>query len=118
MTTDQDTLIRKLDALLDRERQALLDGDLEALAGMVEDKERLIDALNAADRAAEETLAPVNDKVRRNQALLEQALSGIRSVARKLADIRQAKKSFDTYDRLGQRSRIEGDAQTSVEKRA
>ena len=118
MKTDQDTLIRKLDALLDRERQALLDGDLETLAGMVEEKERLIDALNKAERAAEASLSPVNDKVRRNQALLEQALSGIRSVARKLADIREARRSFDTYDRLGQRSRIEADAETSVEKRA
>ena len=118
MKTDQDTLIRKLDALLDAERQALLDGDLAALTGMVEEKERLIEALNKAEFADEGALTPVNDKVQRNQALLEQALSGIRTVARRLADIRQARKSFDTYDRLGQRSRIEGDVDSSVEKRA
>lgn len=118
MKTDQDDLVRKLDALLDVERRALLDGDLEALAGIVEDKEQLIEALNRTEFATEETLMPVNDKVRRNQDLLEQALSGIRSVARKLAEIRQARKSFDTYDRLGQRSRIETDGETSMEKRA
>lgn len=118
MKTEHDTLIRRLDALLDVERRALLDGDLGALAGIVEEKEELIDALNKAEFADRETLAPVNDKVRRNQALLEQALSGIRTVARRLADIRQARKSFDTYDRRGHRNRIEGDVDSSVEKRA
>ena len=118
MKTDQDTLIRKLDALLDVERRALLDGDLETLADLVEQKEELIDALNKAEFTRDEPLSPVNDKVKRNQELLEQALSGIRSVARKLGEIRQARKSFDTYDRMGQRSRIEADSETSVEKRA
>ncbi len=118
MKTDHVTLIRELDALLDIERRALLDGDLEALAGLVEEKEQLIDALNRAEFATEDSLAPMNEKVQRNQALLEQALSGIRSVAKRLADIRQARKSFDTYDRLGHRNRIQPDSETSVEKRA
>ena len=118
MTTEQDTLIRALDALLDEERRALIDGDLEALSGLVEEKERIIDALNAAEDADERALSPVNDKMKRNQDLLEQALSGIRAVARRLADIRQTRKSFDIYDRMGHRNRIEGGPDSSVEKRA
>lgn len=115
---DQDTLIRELDALLDVERHALLDGDLETLAGLVEKKEQLIDALNRAEFGDAESLLPMNRKVERNQILLEQALSGIRSVARKLAEIRQTRKSFDTYDRMGHKNRIQPDSETSVEKRA
>ena len=118
MTDDQNTLIRKLDELLDVEQQALLDGNLESLAEIVEEKESLIDALNRAEFETPEPLVPVNDKVTRNQALLEQALNGIRSVARKLAEIRQARRAFDTYDKQGQKSRIETDSDTSVEKRA
>lgn len=118
MTSDQDTLIRQLDALLEVERRALLDGDLAALAPLVEEKEELIEALNRAEFTDRELLVPVNDRVRRNQALLEQALHGIRSVAQRLAEIRQARKSFDTYDRQGHKTRIEGDVDTSVEKRA
>lgn len=118
MTTEHDDLIRKLDALLDTERRALLDGDLQALAELVEQKEDLIDALNKAELADRAALSPVNDKVQRNQALLEQALSGIRTVARRLADIRQARKSFDTYDRMGQKNCIRGETDSSVEKRA
>ena len=118
MTHDTDTLIRKLDSLLDTERQALLDGNLEALATIVGEKEGLIDALNQAELEVPDDIAPVNEKVVRNQALLEQALNGIRSVARKLAEIRQTRRSFDTYDHMGQKSQIEADAKTTVEKRA
>ena len=54
----------------------------------------------------------------RNQQLLEQALLGIRSVAQKLSDLRQARKSLDTYDNRGRKNRIEADPDSSVEKRA
>lgn len=118
MENDQDALIRKLDELLDIERQALLNGNLEALADIVDEKETLIDALNALEFGTPEDIAPVNEKVERNQVLLEQALQGIRSVARRLADIRQSRKTFDTYDRMGHKNKIEGDSETSVEKRA
>ena len=118
MTHDQSDLIRKLDALLDVERAALLDGNLEKLSGLVEEKEALIDALNKSEFEQAEQLQPVNDKVRRNQVLLEQALEGIRSVARKLGDIRQSRKSFNTYTRQGHKNRIEPDPKASVEKRA
>lgn len=118
MTHDQDSLIRELDALLDLEREMLLKGNLEALTDIVEQKESLIDALNTLEIGSEKEVYPVNEKVVRNQALLEQALKGIRSVARRLADIRQTRKTFDTYDQMGQKNRIEQDAKSTVEKRA
>lgn len=118
MANDPNTLIRKLDDLLEIERAALLDGDLEKLGGIVEEKEALIDELNRAEFDDAEPLVPMNEKIMRNQALLEQALSGIRSVAKKLSEMRQARKSFDTYNHLGHRNRIEPDAESSVEKRA
>lgn len=113
-----DDLIRQLDNLLDVERDALLKGDLEALSIIVEDKERLIAALNETDMATTEELVPMNDKVRRNHILLEQALNGIRSVSRKLAELRESRKAFDTYDRLGQKNKIRSQDTTTVEKRA
>ena len=118
MTTEEDSLIGKLDALLDVERRALLDGDLEALTTLVDEKEQLVEALSTAEFADEDPLSPLNDKMKRNHALLEQALGGIRAVARRLADIRQTRKSFDIYNRLGHKDRIEGAADSSFEKRA
>ncbi|THH35321.1 flagellar biosynthesis protein FlgN [Aliishimia ponticola] len=118
MHNDHDALIRQLDALLDVEREALLSGKLEELQNIVTEKEDLIHRLGEADVDQIGQLSPVNDKVVRNQALLEQALKGIRSVAKKLGEIRQARKTFDTYDQRGHKNRIEAETAPSVEKRA
>jgi len=115
---NRDDLIEQLDTLLDVERDALLKGDIDALAGIVEQKEILIEHLSAADVNDASEVAPVNGKVRRNHVLLEQALKGIRNVSKKLSDIRQTRKAFDTYDQSGQKSSIEGQKTTTVEKRA
>lgn len=118
MANEQDDLIRKLDALLDVERDALISGQLEMLAEIVEEKEALIDALNAVEVENSESLAPVNTKVQRNQALLENALDGIRAVSKRLAELREVRRAFDTYDRRGQKSQIRTNPLQSVEKRA
>ena len=118
MTNDRNELIRRLDVLLDTERQALIDGQFDALADIVSEKETLIEALNEEEFESTEEIAPVNVKVVRNQALLEQALDGVRSVARRLGEIRQARKQFDTYDERGHKNRIETGSEPSVEKRA
>ncbi len=118
MASEQDELIRKLDALLDIERDALLSGQLEMLGEIVEEKEVLIDALNTVEIASSDTLAPVNTKVQRNQALLENALDGIRAVAKRLAELREIRRAFDTYDSRGQKNQIRTNPLQSVEKRA
>ena len=118
MANDQNALIRKLDALLDVERDALISGQLEMLGEIVEEKEALIEELNAAEIANSDALAPVNTKVQRNQALLENALDGIRAVSKRLAELREVRRAFDTYDRRGQKSQLRTNALQSVEKRA
>ena len=118
MTETQDTLIAKLDSLLEIEREALIVGNIAKLADIVEEKEHLIAVLSEMDFGSNTALENVNSKVMRNQALLEQALDGIRSVAKKLADIRRNRREFDTYNQLGKRKTIEAETDTSVEKRA
>lgn len=115
---EQTDLFRQLDALLDKERLALLNGDLPVLSDLVVEKETVMDRLNKLELAEIERFEPLNNKAIRNQALLEKTLEGIRSVAQRLADLRQARRSFDTYDHMGKRSRIEPDTKSSVEKRA
>ncbi|MFK7877852.1 MAG: flagellar export chaperone FlgN [Paracoccaceae bacterium] len=110
--------IRRLDQLLDAERDALVQGDVEILNGIVQEKTELIDKLSEIELQASENLQPVNDKVRRNQAMLEQALQGIRSVAKRLSELRETRSSFDTYNQMGQKSSIESENKQTVEKRA
>ena len=113
----EDLIIRKLDALLEEERAALLGGDLERIGAGVAEKERLIDALNAAqDR--QHDLTALQAKVVRNQGLLDGALQGIRSVAARMATYRQVRKSMDTYDGQGRKYTIPGEVARTVQKRA
>lgn len=113
----QDT-IDSLDDLLDKERAALLDGKLDQIGRMLKRKELLIDVLNESDQPEIATLADLNTKVVRNQALLASALEGIQSVADRLVAMRRIKNSLDTYDAQGQRKEIDMPAKGKVEKRA
>ena len=115
---DAQHLINRLDDLLEQERTALLAGDLEAIATLLENKERLIDALNALTETERPEMGAVEAKVLRNQALLDGALQGIRHVAARMAALRRVRRGLETYDAKGTKTTIEGEADFSVEKRA
>lgn len=119
MTNDTpQTLINRLDALLEDERRALLDGDLDAIASLMERKEALIDTLNAQDPGEQRDLEALQGKVDRNQALLDGALEGIRKVAGRMAAFRKIRRTLETYDRSGRKQAIQGEAEHQIEKRA
>ena len=119
MTNDTpQTLINRLDALLEDERRALLEGDLEAIAALLERKEALIDALNAQDPGTKTDLESLQGKVERNQALLDGALQGIRKVAGRMSAFRKIRQTLETYDESGRKQAIQGDVGHRIEKRA
>ncbi|QJF52992.1 flagellar biosynthesis protein FlgN [Roseobacter ponti] len=107
-----------LDDLLDEERTALLEGNLDHVARLLETKETLIDALADLDANEVKPLQELDKKVRRNQVLLDSALAGIRSVAERLTALRRVRRSLDTYDAKGVRQTIDMVSDKSVEKRA
>lgn len=111
----RDVVHEALEKLLDRERNALLAGDLETIAGLAEEKERLIGQLSGS---AVPGLEGLRNKAARNQALLNSALEGIRAVADRLEAVRQLRGTLDTYDSNGRRHSIDGLRQPRVEKRA
>jgi len=111
-------LIDELDTLLDRERQALVDGDLELLGRMLAQKQGLIEKINAMDALERDHLVHVHDKVTRNQELLNSAMEGIRAVSNRIADLRRVRQGLETYDQAGRKTRFETQDLSSVEKRA
>ena len=115
--TTAQTLVDALDDLLEAERDALLKGDLDAIAGLLERKECLIDALNDPELEAA-PLEGLQAKVTRNQALLDGALQGIRRAAARMAALRRVRRSLETYDEDGRKRTIEGEVVRKVEKRA
>ncbi|MEL7164920.1 MAG: flagellar biosynthesis protein FlgN [Pseudomonadota bacterium] len=120
MTNDDlKNTLAALDDLLDEERRSLLVGDLDAIHAMHERKLSLIDTLGQLDAAAAEPrLRALNSKVERNQALLDSALAGIRSVARRLAMVRRVRQSLEYYDEAGSKTTVDIGVERQVEKRA
>ncbi len=116
--TDTQSLIDQLDALLETERRALLAGDLDAISGLLDRKESLIDALNAIEIGDAANLRSLHGKVDRNQALLEGALQGIRRVAGRMAAFRKIRRTLETYDERGRKAVLQGEVVHEVEKRA
>ncbi|MEL7091356.1 MAG: flagellar biosynthesis protein FlgN [Pseudomonadota bacterium] len=113
------TTLAALDDLLEEERLSLLVGDLDTIHDMHQRKASLIDTLGQLDAAeAEANLRALNEKVERNQALLDSALAGIRSVARRLAMVRRVRQSLEYYDEDGSKTTVEIGVERQVEKRA
>lgn len=118
MKTEKETAIAALGALLEREREALLNGDFDTLVAQLEEKQALVETLNDLDGGGDGELEALQGKVQRNQALLNSALEGIRSVAARMSALHQVRKSLDTYDESGRKTTIEGLRNPKMEKRA
>lgn len=104
-----------LDQLLDRERAALLAGDLAAMTDLAEQKEKILNDMTNADRAG---LAKLQGKAQRNSELLDSAMTGIRSVIDRLQALRDARRTLETYDQNGLRHSIESHPRMRIERRA
>lgn len=116
--TLQDTGIEALNTLLDAERAALLQGDLESIADMLPEKEALIEDMNGAPPADIAAVQVLGGKVRRNQLLLDGALEGIRAAVSRMSALREIRAGLETYGADGQKHRIATETDSSVEKRA
>ncbi|WP_171132163.1 MULTISPECIES: flagellar biosynthesis protein FlgN [unclassified Ruegeria] len=111
-------LIKALEEVLDLERSALVQGDLDRLGNMVPEKEKLIGAINELQVLDSDELIRVQKKVARNQALLNSAADGIRAVANRMSELRRVRQEFSTYDATGQRSDFALRQKAKLEKRA
>ncbi len=111
-------LIRALEDLLDMERAALIQGQLDQLDHMLPRKEELIASVKDLQVHETEDLIRLQHKVDRNQALLKSASDGIKAVANRMAELRQVRQGLSTYDAAGQRSNYAVRHEPKLEKRA
>lgn len=112
------SLTTRLEDLVAAEREALLAGDFERIADLMDEKESLTQDLQTADEFTVTEIAPLRDGLRRNQELFDQALAGIRNVASRLGDLNRIRKSMDTYDAYGRRMTIDAPHMNKLERRA
>jgi hypothetical protein len=115
---DADDLYTRLDSLLARERAALLSGDLHAVGALAKEKEALAARLESLGPEALAAARSLGAAARRNQALLDGALQGIRLAAARLSACRRLRRSMETYDPQGRKTTIAGILSHRVERRA
>ncbi|MBV7395355.1 flagellar protein FlgN [Mameliella sediminis] len=110
-------ITKRLTILLEAERAALLAGDFDRLADLMEEKQSLAEDL--ADRSLDaEEVAPIRDGLRRNQELFDQAMAGLRNVAARIGDLNRVRRATDTYDASGRRQTIGTSGANRLERRA
>ena len=78
------TQLHDLMELLDRERAALIAGDLSKLKSVSEGKAGLIDSLDATNVQSVQMLKALAKRARRNEKLIEASLKGLRDVSARL----------------------------------
>ena len=111
-------LVDELDLLLDAERKAVLNGNLDEMSRLLERKEALIDQLSQHDAADATVISEIQDKLSRNHLLLDGALQGIRQASARLAAVRKVRRSLETYGKDGQKKTIDAQITRQLEKRA
>lgn len=116
--TSEKLELSKLDTLLEQERAFLLEGDLQGLGTLLAAKEKLVEILLDGDETHRDQIMPLEGKLQRNQLLLDGALEGIRSVALRLAALREVRTALDTYDAQGRKNRVVTQVTQQLEKRA
>jgi len=107
-----------LEDLLDAEKSAVLNGNLDEVGRLLDQKSRLIEQIDGLGLSQPGPLEPLRIKLERNQNLLNSAADGVRSVARRLSMVRRVRDSLETYDARGQRKTVSLKHSTALEKKA
>ena len=111
-----DSLFQELDRLLSDERRAVVAADFAALNELAERKESLLGRLDPNAIAPDEA-RQLKEQAERNGALLAAAARGVRSVLRRVGEIRSANGPLKTYGEDGRQQTYESGSR-SLEKRA
>ena len=113
-----ESLFDEIHDLLDRERQALIRGDLATVTALYDQKEILVQLLDSLPQSSVSDLSRVHQKLVHNQNLIDGALQGIQHLSTKLTTLRRVRHQLETYGKDGQRHTVEGHVVHQVEKRA
>lgn len=108
----------ELDELLEAERRALLNGDLDAMGRLSAPKEALLEQISASQDAPLEAAQDIVAKVVRNQELIDAALTGIRRVVAEVEALQRIRSNLQTYTREGKKVEINQAAAKRLERRA
>jgi len=117
MTRTSEDLVGLLACLLEEEREMLLSGSLDRMPEILDRKTSIIRGLSDFKSEDLRQLSALRTSILRNEQLLDEAVRGLRTVSRRLADLRRVRDNLDTYTERGELKRIRSGS-SSVERRA
>ncbi|WP_321367229.1 hypothetical protein [uncultured Celeribacter sp.] len=92
--------VSALEDLLEKEKDAILKSDFQALEALAKHKENLM-ALVARSQVSTSSLTALKKRIERNRRLLQAAAKGIRSAQERLLTLKTPKPAFSTYGPAG-----------------
>jgi len=104
--------------VLEAEGHAITLGDLDGVAMMDDEKEILIEQIGVEYIAEHAMLLQLQEHLTSNQALLQSALDGIKSVSERMAFLKKVRRGLETYDRSGRKNAAKFGGGGTLEKRA
>lgn len=96
----------KLDALLEREYAALLDGDLASIERLGSEKVALLEKVSVAAVDDLDGFASMRNRLIRNQTLAQSAIEGMRMAIRRVKEINEVSASLRTYRKDGKKVQV------------
>lgn len=111
-------LVVDLDALLQREYDALLGGDLVAFEELTSRKVTLMETIGALPSAEIRLFQPLRKRLLRNQRLAENAIKGMRAAITRAKDIKEVSARLRTYKKDGRDTLYTVRSGTSLSKRS
>lgn len=100
---DKKNSVDAMEDLLDREREAILEGRFDLLGRLIDQKDRQIKSLNPKD-LDEKSLMRLRAQSERNARLLDAMRDGIQSVQKRLASFQGTGAALETYEANGRRN--------------
>ena len=97
-----------LEELLEKEREAILDGRFDSLERLAAEKERLVTSVAESGAPG---LVGLRVRAERNSALLEAMGAGVKAAIRQIEGLRGLGAPLQTYDASGQRTAMAGPRQ-------
>lgn len=100
------SIFESIEISLEKERDAIMLGDFEALGVLIDDRESLVDQLekdlSPDDVPAINTIESLQAKARRNAKLIRAAIDGVSAANKQIAEIEAAHSKLSTYSENGQ----------------
>lgn len=96
--------VKAMEALLEREYDAILRADFSGLTGLIEEKQHLLAVIEDAPGITVEALKPLKGAAARNDLCLKAAMRGVAAARFRLAELRDARDGLSTYDSQGRKA--------------